>query len=94
MRRLSLLQANATTAALGAGTIGLYAAVYTPLKVVSMANTWVGAIVGAIPPLMGWVAASGHFDIGAGACSCVIILVFAIRMAVLGCAPHCGRIAL
>ena len=59
-------QANATTAALGAANIGLYAAIYTPLKVVSVANTWVGAVVGAIPPLMGWAAAAGQLDIGAG----------------------------
>lgn len=42
-------QANSTAAALGAANIGLYAAVYTPLKVVSVANTWVGALVGAVP---------------------------------------------
>ncbi|CAL8460686.1 g217 [Coccomyxa elongata] len=59
-------KANATTAVLGAANIGLYAAIYTPLKVVSVANTWVGAVVGAIPPLMGWAAAAGQLDIGAG----------------------------
>ncbi len=61
-----LAQANCTTAALGAANIGLYAGVYTPLKVVSIANTWVGAVVGAIPPLMGWAAAAGQLDLGAG----------------------------
>jgi len=50
---------NLTTAALGAGTIGLYTLVYTPLKVVHPLNTWVGAVVGAIPPVMGWTAAGG-----------------------------------
>ena len=60
------LQANCLTAALGAANIGLYAGLYTPLKVVSIANTWVGAIVGAIPPLMGWAAAAGQLDLGAG----------------------------
>ena len=44
---------------------------YTPLKVVSVANTWVGAVVGAIPPLMGWAAAAGQLDIGAGVVSFV-----------------------
>lgn len=48
-------QANPTTAALGAANIALYAAVYTPLKQISVVNTWVGALVGAIPPLMGCV---------------------------------------
>lgn len=50
---------------LGAANIALYAGVYTPLKVVSIANTWVGAWVGAVPPLMGWAAASGQLDPGA-----------------------------
>ena len=30
-----------------------------------MANTWVGAVVGAVPPLMGWAAAAGGLDSGA-----------------------------
>lgn len=59
------MQANPTTAALGAANIALYAGVYTPLKQLSIANTWVGAIVGAIPPLMGWAAASGQLEAGA-----------------------------
>ena len=59
------LQTNNLTAGLGAANIALYAAVYTPLKVVSVANTWVGALVGAIPPLMGWTAATGQLDPGA-----------------------------
>ena len=58
------LQTNNLTAGLGAGNIVLYAAVYTPLKVVSISNTWVGAVVGAIPPLMGWAAAAGQLDLG------------------------------
>ena len=52
--------ANATVAALGALNIGLYAGAYTPLKRVSVANTWAGAVVGAVPPLMGWAAAAGE----------------------------------
>lgn len=50
---------NPLTAVLGAANIGLYAAVYTPMKQVSPLNTEVGAIVGAIPPLMGWAACTG-----------------------------------
>ncbi|KAA8899188.1 UbiA prenyltransferase family-domain-containing protein [Sphaerosporella brunnea] len=53
------LGVNPTVAALGALNIFIYAGVYTPMKRVSVANTWVGAIVGGIPPLMGWAAASG-----------------------------------
>jgi protoheme IX farnesyltransferase len=56
---------NETTACLGAGNIALYAGVYTPLKQISVVNTWVGAVVGAIPPLMGWAAAAaGDLDAG------------------------------
>ncbi|PWW78546.1 mitochondria protoheme IX farnesyltransferase [Tuber magnatum] len=51
---------NPTVAALGGINIVLYAGVYTPLKRISVANTWVGAIVGGIPPLMGWAAAAGN----------------------------------
>lgn len=51
---------NPTTTALSAANIALYAFVYTPLKRISVINTWVGAIVGGIPPLMGWVAAAGQ----------------------------------
>ncbi len=54
------------TTALGAANILLYAGVYTPLKQLSIANTWVGAVVGAIPPLMGWSAATGG-ELGPGA---------------------------
>jgi len=50
---------NPLTAALGLGNVLLYAGVYTPLKRLSMVNTWVGSAVGAIPPLMGWVACTG-----------------------------------
>ena len=51
---------NPTVAALSAMNIFLYAGVYTPMKRLSIANTWVGAVVGAIPPLMGWVAGAGQ----------------------------------
>ncbi|KEY73020.1 hypothetical protein S7711_04683 [Stachybotrys chartarum IBT 7711] len=51
---------NPTVSFLGFGNILLYAGVYTPLKAVSPINTWVGAIVGGIQPLMGWAAAAGE----------------------------------
>jgi heme o synthase len=47
------------TTALGVSNMGLYAGVYTYLKQHSIYNTWVGAVVGAIPPVMGWTAATG-----------------------------------
>lgn len=81
---LTLLQTNLTTAALGAANIALYAGVYTPLKQISVINTWVGAIVGAVPPLMGWAAATGGLDVGAGA------WLGLERMSGLGCTePTC-----
>ncbi|MCL7049139.1 hypothetical protein MKW94_005311 [Papaver nudicaule] len=46
-------KANMLTAGLAASTLGLYAFVYTPLKQIHPVNTWVGAVVGAIPPLLG-----------------------------------------
>ena len=59
---LSLLYfgTNPTVTALAAGNIALYGFVYTPLKRMHVINTWVGAIVGGIPPMMGWVAAKGQ----------------------------------
>lgn len=50
---------NPLTAALGAANIFLYAGVYTPMKQWSPANTVLGSVVGAIPPVMGWAAATG-----------------------------------
>ncbi len=44
-------QVNSITAALGLFNIGLYAGVYTPLKRKSEWNTWIGAVVGGIPPM-------------------------------------------
>ncbi|GAW23318.1 hypothetical protein ANO14919_128740 [Xylariales sp. No.14919] len=57
---------NPTVAFLGFANIALYAGVYTPLKRVSWLNTWVGAVVGGIPPLMGWAAAAGEYATGDG----------------------------
>jgi len=49
---------NPMTAVLGAANIILYAGVYTPLKVKSILNTWVGTLNGSLPPLMGSAAAT------------------------------------
>ncbi|KAJ2792615.1 Protoheme IX farnesyltransferase, mitochondrial [Coemansia linderi] len=57
---------NPVAAGLGAANIVLYAGAYTALKRLSIANTWAGALVGAIPPVLGWAAATGG-DLGAGA---------------------------
>lgn len=57
---------NPTVAFLGGLNIFLYAGVYTPMKRISVLNTWVGAVVGGIPPLMGWAAAAGQSATGSG----------------------------
>lgn len=57
---------NPTVAFLSGLNIFLYAGVYTPMKRLSVVNTWVGAIVGGIPPLMGWAAAAGQSATGNG----------------------------
>ncbi|KAL0983781.1 hypothetical protein UPYG_G00132720 [Umbra pygmaea] len=62
---LLTLAVNPITGALGALNIFLYTCCYTPLKRISITNTWVGALVGAIPPIMGWTAATGTLDPGA-----------------------------
>lgn len=56
---------NSITAVLGFSNILLYAFVYTPMKRQHWFNTWVGSVVGAIPPVMGWTAATGQIDAGA-----------------------------
>jgi protoheme IX farnesyltransferase len=66
------LVCNLLSAALTAITIAIYIFAYTPLKRASTANTAVGAIPGAIPPMIGWAAARGN--IGAGAWSLFAIV--------------------
>lgn len=58
------LAVNLLTSVLGAITLASYIFVYTPLKRVTTLNTIIGAIPGALPPLMGWTAASGHISRG------------------------------
>jgi protoheme IX farnesyltransferase len=55
---------NPLTAILGAFTLTSYIFVYTPLKRISTACTIIGAVPGAIPPLMGWTAATGALGAG------------------------------
>jgi|TARA_R110000751_G_scaffold39719_8_gene94326 protoheme IX farnesyltransferase len=57
---------NFATAFFGALSILLYAAVYTPLKTRTPLCVFVGAFPGAIPYMLGWVAASGNFGIEPG----------------------------
>ncbi|MGJ8759541.1 MAG: heme o synthase [Polaribacter sp.] len=64
---LSILYSiNAKTALFGAISIFLYTSVYTPLKPVTPLSVFVGAIPGAIPFMLGWVAATNEFGMEAG----------------------------
>jgi len=55
---------NGLTATLGALALFSYVVVYTPLKQHSSLALFVGAVPGAIPPLMGWTAVTGRLDLG------------------------------
>jgi protoheme IX farnesyltransferase len=59
------LGTNRLTTGLALFVILLYVLVYTPLKVRTPLNTVVGAVCGAVPPMMGWSAATGALDPGA-----------------------------
>lgn len=65
---------NLLTVFLGALALATYVLVYTPLKRVSPFALHVGAVPGAIPPLMGWTAATGSVGLGG-------VAVFAILLA-------------
>jgi heme o synthase len=56
---------NVLTAALAAITIIIYIFAYTPVKVISTLNTALGAVPGALPPMIGWAAARGTLNAGA-----------------------------
>lgn len=57
---------NPKTAMFGAISIFLYTSIYTPLKGITPLSVFVGAFPGAIPFMLGWVAATGNFGIEAG----------------------------
>lgn len=58
---------NALATGLTAFTLISYLLVYTPMKRMSPLSTWVGAIPGALPPVIGWTAAGGALDWAAAA---------------------------
>jgi len=79
------LVAGPLTAALALLALVSYVAVYTPLKRRSSLALFVGAVPGAIPPLMGWTAVTGHADLGGVA---VFLLLLAWQL------PHFIAISL
>jgi protoheme IX farnesyltransferase len=68
------LGANGLTAALGLAALASYVFAYTPLKRVTSLCTVVGAVPGAIPPMMGWAAARGTLDRTAWALFAILFL--------------------
>lgn len=54
------LAVNALSAVVAFATLVVYVVLYTPLKRVSVQNTLVGAVAGALPPMIGWAAAAGE----------------------------------
>jgi protoheme IX farnesyltransferase len=56
------LTTNWLTVGLTAGTAAIYMLAYTPLKRISPVCTFIGAIPGALPPLLGWTAARGRIE--------------------------------
>ncbi len=64
---------NGLTAFLGVTVIVGYVLLYTPLKTRTSASTAIGAIPGAMPPLMGWTAAANEITLGAWA---LFVLLF------------------
>ncbi|MBI2949810.1 MAG: protoheme IX farnesyltransferase [Verrucomicrobia bacterium] len=65
---------NWLTSVLGAITLGTYLFVYTPLKRVTTLNTLIGAIPGALPPVMGWTASRGDEPWGAWTLFAILFL--------------------
>ncbi|MDX1630883.1 MAG: heme o synthase [Thermoanaerobaculia bacterium] len=61
------LTVNLFTAVLAAATLIGYVFVYTPMKRASPLATVVGAVPGAVPPMIGWAAVTGGLDVGAWA---------------------------
>lgn len=66
MGLLALYSLNPKTAMFGAISLFLYTSVYTPLKTKTPLSVFVGAFPGAIPFMLGWVAATGEFGIEPG----------------------------
>ncbi|GAC1394750.1 MAG: heme o synthase [Polyangiales bacterium] len=69
-----VLGVNAVAGALGAVALTSYVLMYTPMKRHSVRALWVGAIPGAIPPLLGWSAVTGRIDAGGLALFAVLFL--------------------
>jgi heme o synthase len=65
---------NALSAWLALATIVVYLAIYTPMKRRSPMATLVGAVPGALPPLIGWAAARGSVTVGGWSLFAIVFL--------------------
>ena len=81
----ALAMVNVVTAGLGLLALVLYVGVYTPMKQRSHWATWVGAVPGAMPALMGWTALTGRIELG-GLAVFAVLFIWQI--------PHFNAIAL
>lgn len=68
------LGVNTLSAGVAATTFILYVGVYTPLKSITTLNTAIGAIPGALPPVIGWAAATGRLGIEPWALFLIVFL--------------------
>jgi protoheme IX farnesyltransferase len=67
-------RANLLAASLALATLGVYLAIYTPMKRRSSLSTLVGAVPGALPPLIGWTASHGTISAGGAALFAIVFL--------------------
>ena len=68
------VSANALAALLALATLVVYLTVYTPMKRRSSRATLIGAVPGALPPLIGWTAASGGLSLGGWSLFAIVFL--------------------
>ena len=68
------LAVNALSALVTAAIVAIYLFVYTPLKQKSPLCGIVGAVPGALPPVIGWTAARGELDVAAGVLFAILFL--------------------
>jgi len=71
---LALLASHLIAAGLALATLIIYLAIYTPLKRRTSLSTLVGAVPGALPPLIGWTASHGSVTLGGAALFAIVFL--------------------